>query len=229
MIRSEYLDVFDSLIKGGLSGGKWEIYSDFRRQAIYSEITASDMINMLDSRAQFTRFQLTYNCRNTRPIGEETSLISGFETPPFLPNKIEGIPVEYFFYGNQREEIKSLEKILKNLKKAGIPFRNITILSPHKFDGSIASKLDSNDYSIINLFDKAVLFPRRRKITFSTIHGFKGMENSYVIIVDIDSLSEDYQKCLLYIGMSRARVGLSLLISRESRDYYRELVRKSVV
>jgi len=69
LIRSEYLDVFDSLLKGGLAGGKWEMYCDFERQAIYANLTAAEMLQLLEERAAFARFRLKINCRNTRPIG----------------------------------------------------------------------------------------------------------------------------------------------------------------
>ena len=74
LIRSEYLDVFDSLIKGGFAGGTWAIFCDFHHQTIYGETTENTMLSELEQRtSQFTRFRLLTNCRNTRPIGEEVS------------------------------------------------------------------------------------------------------------------------------------------------------------
>lgn len=98
LILEEYLDVFDALLKGGIAGGKWEIFCDFEKQAIFSEYNALNMLKILEKRASFSRFKLSINCRNTKPVGEEIALVTGFEKPPFLPTNIEGNPVNYNFY-----------------------------------------------------------------------------------------------------------------------------------
>ena len=51
LITGENLDVFDALLKGGLSGGQWEIYGDFEKQAIFSDLTPTEMLDMLKQRA----------------------------------------------------------------------------------------------------------------------------------------------------------------------------------
>ena len=65
-------------------------------------------------------------------------------------------------------------------------------------------------------------------ITFSTIHGFKGLENSYIILTDINRINDDEFKSLLYVGMSRAKVGLIILMDERSRKDYNELLKKSL-
>lgn len=226
LIRGEYLDVFDALLKGGLSGGNWGIFCDFEKQAIYSEYSASEMLSMLEKRAAFTRFRLTINCRNTKPIGEEVSLISGFEKPPFLSADINGLPVEYHFYNNQDEEKKYLEEILLDLRNQKIKPENITILSPFVFQKSIASHIDKNRFWISDLSLSPQGFLKGDHITFSTIHGFKGLENSYIILADIIRLMDDDFKSLLYVGMSRAKVGLHVMLDSLLRKDYGQLIKK---
>ena len=65
LIRAEYLDVFDALLKGGLAGGKWQIFCDFERQAIYSELSSIQMLELIEQRSAFASFNLSINCRNT--------------------------------------------------------------------------------------------------------------------------------------------------------------------
>lgn len=224
LIRPEYLDVFDALLKGGLAGGNWEIYSDFERQAIYSEFTSSKMLEMLESRAVFTKFRLTVNCRNTKPIGEEIHLLSGFESSSFLPSKITGIPVEYYFYSNVEDEVVKIENILLKLRQQEIQPQNISILSPFKLRNSSVAKVSRGGFQILDLSEHSH-FPIAGAITFSTIHGFKGLENSYIVLTDIDKMGSDEFKSLLYIGMSRAKAGLILLIDQRARAEYNELLR----
>ena len=228
LIRPEYLDVFDCLLKGGLAGGNWEMYCDFEKQAIYSDDTASEMMVLLEERADFARFRLTTNCRNTRPIGKQTVLLSGFEIPPFLPTKIEGAPVDYYFYQDRADEIEKLSGLLGEWRRRKIPARSITILSPYKFESSCVAGLDRGIFRVLDLGS----YPRRLgasdQTTFCTIHSFKGLENSYIVLTDIDHLDDNEFRSLLYVGMSRARGKLSVFIHERARSVYNRLLEKSV-
>ena len=227
IIRPEYLDVFDAMLKGGLAGGKWQVFCDFERQAIYSEYSASEMLEMLESRAFYTKFRLTINCRNTRPIGEEINVLSGFKVPVYLLGKVEGIPVEYYFYRDSEDEVKQLESTLGKLRQQKIPAGNITILSPFRLENSCVANIDKAEFQITSLNEQTT-FPMSKVLTFSTIHGFKGLENSYIILTDINRINDDEFKSLLYVGMSRAKVGLVILMDERSRTDYNELLKKSL-
>lgn len=224
LIRPEYLDVFEALLKGGLAGGNWEIYCDFERQSIYSESSAQEMLQMLESRAAFARFRLTINCRNTKPIGEEIRLMSGFESAAFLPSKVAGVPVEYYFYSDVEEEAKKLESILLKLRQQKIPPQNVIILSPFRLRNSSVARVDRGTFQITDLTENP-RFPVAESVAFSTIQGFKGLENSCIILTDIDRISDDEFKSLLYVGMSRAKVRLIILIDDRARKEYNELLR----
>lgn len=240
LIRPEYLDVFDALVNGGLSGGEWEIYCDFERQAIYEKLTASEMLGMLESRANFVKFKLTVNCRNTRPIIEETALLSGFETIPSLKSRIEGPPVSYFFYSSLEDQVDKLTTIISDLLKQGIKGGNITILSPRRWENSCASRLNQQRLfkfyktGIDELSDKAEqlmlndISGGMGNLSFSTIQSFKGLENSYIILTDISRINDDEFKSILYVGMSRARIGLFVLIDERVRTEYDSLVKKGL-
>jgi hypothetical protein len=228
LIRTEYLDVFDSLVKGGLAGGNWEIYCDFERQAIYSILTIDQMLTMLAERASFTRFRLTINCRNTRPIGKQTALLSGFEVLPFLPTKVDGLPVDYHFYYNRADAVEKLTNLLLDFKQQTIPGRLITILSPHRLENSCVAALDKHIFKIDDLTENRGPFIASKHITFSTIHSFKGLENTYIILTDITRLNDPEFQSLLYVGMSRARAALTVLIHKQARKSYEQLLAKRI-
>ncbi|BFH11895.1 NERD domain-containing protein/DEAD/DEAH box helicase [Paenibacillus melissococcoides] len=228
LIRSEYLDIFDGLLKGGLSGGEWEIYCDFERQAIYSEFSADEMKQIIDSRASAVKFRLTVNCRNTKMIGEQTSILSGFDKPPFLPGNIDGLPVEYFFCNDAYEETTKVEGILRQLKLKKIPDRHITILSPYKFQNSCISVINKSAFDILDLTNLQGRKSSRESITFSTIQGFKGLENHYIILTGISRLNDDEFRSLLYVGMSRAKSGLYMMLDKRTESDYRRLIQRSI-
>jgi superfamily I DNA/RNA helicase len=57
-------------------------------------------------------------------------------------------------------------------------------------------------------------------IPFTSIHAFKGLESSAVIITDVDNLDDERSKALLYVGMSRARARLYMLMDEKCRRSY---------
>jgi len=229
LIRGEYLDVLDGLLKGGLAGGKWEIYCDFERQALYAEIDEKTMLEIINSRANYVIVKLTVNCRNTKNIGQETVLVSGFEKPPFKPGTIEGIPVEYHFYQDKKDQAEKIQGVLSRLKHQGISTKDISILSPFRYEESTVYYMDHGMYSIKNLSGDPDYFLSRRTHTFSTIHGFKGLENNHIIIIDINRLNDDEFRSILYVGMSRARVGLYVFVDERAKKDYRELIKSPAV
>jgi hypothetical protein len=226
LIRKEYLDLFDSMLKGGMSSGNWEIYGDFERQAIYSQLQKKEMFELLKTTSHFSNHVLKINCRNTKQIGEETSLISGFDKPPFLSDYLEGMPVEYHFYSNENQLKDMLENLLAELLRSNIPTNELILLSPRKFDNSIVSSIRS-----IPIKEIKTLFQVSQKnefFGFSTIQAFKGMESSYIVITDIEDLDSDFAKSLIYVGMSRAKYGLTIFISESAKNQYYQILSKNI-
>ncbi|GAB4286317.1 MAG: hypothetical protein Kow0098_01360 [Ignavibacteriaceae bacterium] len=226
LIREEYLDLFDALLKNGLNKGSWEIYGDFEQQAIFAQKSKTEMVELLKKRSNYSNFILKINCRNTKEIGEETSLISGFEKPPFLLDYLQGIPVEYVFYKDNSDQIKKLHNQIDKLLGSKLPYNDLVILSPKKFDNSCVVNIDG--YRIIDI-NKHQAFSVGDFLTFSTIQGFKGMECNYVIITDIDDLSTEKAMSLMYVAMSRARYGLILMVSEKVRNRYKEILSKRLI
>ena len=111
---------------------------------------------------------------------------------------------------NQKEK---LESVLDSLVKEGIPEKNITILSPVRRENSVVSLIKK--YSIRNYTDVSDRF-----ITFSTIQGFKGLENSVIILTDINTFDD---KKLMYVALSRPRSCLYVLESENAAGEYVKL------
>ena len=116
LIGSRRLSVIDLLIRGGLGGGRWCMFGDFTRQALYNRDTQGSRDPVMDLQAyggrvvdgtrqrglEFVKARLTRNCRNTRSIAEHTAMIAGFETPPFKTGAEVGIDVDYRYWGSSR-------------------------------------------------------------------------------------------------------------------------------
>lgn len=220
LIRDNYLNVLDMCLKKGLSRGKWTFFGDFTMQAIYAEgMTGASMIGMLEDYTSFVRFKLTINCRNTKPICEEIQTVTGFTPIDSLWTIINGPPVQYLTWSTMEEQCEKLDKLLQQLEDSHIHSESITILSPRKKENSVVSMLERNDI-------KDFRIPAGMGISFSTIQAYKGLENTVIILTDI----EDYaSEKLMYVGLSRARSGLYVLESDAAKREYDTLLLRRFV
>ena len=215
LIKDSYLEFFDACLKKGLSRGRWTMFGDFSRQAIYSDgISGDEMIEKLEDITAFIRFKLNVNCRNTRPICKEIETVTGFTAPGNLLTKVEGPPVHYITWSTMENQCKKLNALLKKLDDAHIKPEQITILSPRKRENSVVDMI--SDYVI-----KDFKIPIRKNISFCTIQGFKGLENTVIILTDIENFSADN---LMYVGLSRACTGLYILESEKAKHEYDDLL-----
>ena len=226
LIREEYLNLFDSMVKGGLANGNWEIYGDFERQAIFAQLSKEEMLLLISKNSQPPKFLLKINCRNTRQIGEETSIISGFEKPPFLLEHLEGIPVEYIFYKDETDQKNLLGEKLKKHFESGLPFNELIIVSSRKYENSCSNSFSG--FTIREIKNTSEIAAPQNFFGFATVQSYKGMESNYVIITDIEDLTSEVAKSLLYVGMSRAKYGLILLIAESMRKDYREILKSKL-
>lgn len=226
LIREEYLQLFDSMVNGGLGSGNWEIYGDFERQAIFAQLTRDEMFSLINKKSQPTKFLLKINCRNTKQIGEETSLISGFEKPPYLLEHLEGVPVQYIFYKDRSEQNELLVEQLQELSQIKLPLNELIIISTRKLENLSLNLI--NDFKIKEIKSNSEITANQNFVSFSTVQSYKGMESNYVVITDIEDITSEIAKSLLYVGMSRARYGLILMISEAMRNDYKEILRRKL-
>ena len=217
ILGTDSFEVLDSVLKGGLERGKWAIFGDFTRQAIYqTSARVDEIVEALEDRTSFIRFKLKINCRNTKFIGDEIRCITGFDSAAYIWSKVEGTPVEHRIFNSPEEQTQQLEELIKRLISDGIPAENITILSPYKRANSVVSEVSGikiKDYT--PRIDNAV--------SFSTIQAYKGLENTVIIMTDVESFEHEQ---LMYVGLSRARSGLFILESNSARKEYLNIQRR---
>ena len=217
LLNGDYLDVMDLVLRGGITRGKWSMFGDFVMQAIYRENgTPEDMKELLEKRTSFIKYKLKINCRNTKPIGEEIKYITGFDNSNYLWTKIDGPPVNYLTYKNDKEQKEKLESILEKLRRDKVDCDKITILSPVKRENSVVSLLSS-------IKVKDYYYEIKNSITFSTIQAFKGLENSVIILTDIDTFEHDK---IMYVGLSRARTALFIFETEKADKERKKLLER---
>ena len=232
IISAGNLPVLNHLVKGGLAGGRWALFGDFTRQAIYGnlgDLKGGEQVRelILEHCQMFPVVPLKINCRNTRQIGEETALLSGFDSPPYKLGQADGLPVDYRYWKNKKEEKEQLVKVIDKLSREGVDPSDIVILSPLRFKNSVIPEVAGEvDITIADIRD--IKGDADGCITYSTIHSFKGMESPVIVLTGITNFEDDKQKSLLYVGMSRARSHLVLVAKESLRKILPDLTRKKL-
>jgi hypothetical protein len=229
LIVAQYLDVLEMLLEGGLAGGRWVFFGDFERQAIYAEGLArgsEDLLGQLRNRAPHqTAFPLRTNCRNAENIAIAVELACRME-PCYgkILSTEAGSELVVQFYKDSDKQRKKLDRAINDARHR-FSSSQIAILSMKEDRASCASKLSQLD-------PDARLHPLRSRsqqvgsIPYTTIHAYKGLEAPAVILTDIDEFGGERMESLLYIGMSRARQHLCILMHESCRKGYEHAVRE---
>lgn len=220
MMSQELFDIIDTLIEGGLEAGQWWAFCDVNNQGAVFGAFDEGVLARLEKLGHI--YLLPTNRRNTKPIANETIMLTKPKVRAVA--NIDGIPVRYSWYDKRSNQSELLRKVMAGFLSEGIQASQITILSPRKYENSIAFGM--NDPSLIQLTTQNIAsFGVRNSVTFCSISAFKGLENDIIILTDIEGLETDWQKSVIYVGMSRARIGLHLLLSQSLQSVYQDNLR----
>jgi superfamily I DNA/RNA helicase len=228
-VRPQVLDLISAWLKGGIQAGRWAFFGDFHRQAIYGgTLPVAAQKFMIDKCGFHARASLRQNCRNTRRIGEETALLSGFDSPPYRMGQVDGTPVDYLEYTDADSQSNMLETALARIAgEPGIIGDDVVILSRYRFEQSAAAKLTDNSAFRIRSVDQSdIRVGKVPTFHFATAQAFKGMESKVVVLCDVDRIESDEDRSLLYVAMSRARSLLTVLLHVRTKAAVREAFRK---
>lgn len=214
LISPYYLEVFDLILKGGIKHGDWTMFGDFSNQAIYLN-NPNESLKLLTSYSHYTLFPtLKINCRNTKEIATQNTLLTGAEVPEFTSRNYSGNHVVCKYpIRTARGEV--LRGILHDIEKRGIPFHKVSLLSPKKFENSS----ESDDPYITRLITKG--------LKTSTIQGYKGLENMIIILHDFDEVTSEHMQRLLYIGISRAKHELYIVLDKSHEVTISKLIQEN--
>lgn len=192
ILRDEWLTVMDEALVDGLEEGCWRMFGDFSGQNIYGG----------DERIwqglPGARCDLRENCRNTPEIVEWMRVLQLVN--PFYEEvlRMQGGPLPAIHVVESGSEIETLEAELAKLSSDGIKLEDIVVLSPYR-DEATWQRLGN----VWASKSSPVGARRRHTIGLGTIHEFKGLESSAVILTDMDQdLAE--RRDLLYVGVTRA-------------------------
>ncbi|MBY5950122.1 ATP-binding domain-containing protein [Algoriphagus marincola] len=211
LMTESYLDVFDSMLKGGLSKGKWVLFGDFCNQLIYNN-NPNKVLDILSAKSSFVKVPpLKMNCRNSKKIVFYNHTTTGCEKQLSPEGMVDGEKVEHYFPVKSRQ-IEKVVEIITTILSKGIPESKISLLS---CKSSSYSQLLHND-EIKNWIEKGLVF--------STIHSYKGLQNSFVIATEFEELQSDHSTSLLYVAISRAKLKFYLVLDKGLENSFNQLL-----
>jgi DNA helicase IV len=161
---------------------------------------------------------LTENWRNTKNIFKAVNNYYQGEirTRPVGPS---GEIINPILLKKNENKIKKVDELIKYyLYEEGLRAEQIAILTGSKYG------LGSSEYCIHGSAFSKEIFPEKcvlaessnsNEIVFDSIKRFKGLERDVIILVELENLIEQQKFQELYIGLSRARMLLDIVIENE--------------
>lgn len=204
---------FDGLLDGELSGGTWRLFVD-PNQNLFAGGEAAG-IDPLEARA--VSYRLRRNCRNTRQIAIATSILSA--TPLSETMSAEGPDVVEAWYSDERTFQKETNRLLSAWLERGVDAADVVILAPRTLPHSMLSDVRL-PRPVVDVSSGAA--PQPGSFQFSTIQGFKGLEADVVLLTGFDDLDGHEAAALLYVGASRAKALLGLVLDERTKSQYAE-------
>jgi hypothetical protein len=155
------------------------------------------------------RYDLPENCRNLRRIHD---LVVRFYRSDrrIFSRASPGEKPEILVYRSEAELLDAVEKaVLRLTRDHKVSPRQMAVLTGHGKEKSAVWR--ARRFGGFTLADKAE--PAEGEIFWSTVHAFKGLERSVVVLAEIEPLSHAELDTILYVGCSRARVHLVVIAS----------------
>ena len=202
---------------GGLFEGRWQMFFDPNRQTNVAGRFEPEALDYLKATGA-SPAKLTRNCRNTVQIVTQTRLYTAAD----IGNPIagEGPSVSFPSLSEDEDPATALDEAIQRLVDEDISPGAITVLSPVDWHASSASRT--------RLARRGRLAPMDNShfsdwpvagITFAPIFAFKGMENSAVVLADLEYLADgELGINQLYVAMTRARAVLVAPINERTRE-----------
>jgi putative intracellular protease/amidase len=211
VLNMDALGCLDSILLGGLDGGRWSFFHDANNQSGLCGEYQPEAYEYLAGLGA-ARIPLRTNCRNSLPILERVQ--NSLHADVGMSAVGNGPAVREVTVASREDAAVALHREMQKLvTDEGFSPSDIVILSPKTYSQSCASIIPELAGVHITVLDS--YSPRgagNRAIGFAQIENFKGLESSVVWLVDMDAPSvESSLRSSHYVGMTRARALLGMI------------------
>ncbi len=223
ILNYNYIDTLDIVLNNGLKDGNWYMALD-PEQNLYN-IQFAEVYEYIKMEIRPTIKKLNDNCRNTKQISYQNELLTGIEQSK--NEVIYGHDVRNIKYKDNQEQRNEIKEIIKQLKSNGIDLNKIVILSKYKFENSVFKGENFlKDICKVKFIND---FMDGEGVTFSTIHSFKGLEASIIILCDVEELNKRSNQLLNYVAMSRSKELLYILLNENAYNQYEKHIMNKIL
>jgi len=213
LLLPTYIDFFECLLKDGLQNGRWMLFYD-PFQDIFNANAPEGRKRLMDGHP--IKWTLDLNCRNTRPVAVGVQILSGIHTGETL--HAGGPDIVHEWYRDAAHQKREVAKCVNKLLSDGVPPEDIILLSPRRqAESAVAGGLPGVPFSLVPY--NGPIAPSR-KIRFSSVDDYKGLESPVVIVTDITDLESDDAAALVYVGASRAKSLLCVFVDEKLKSAY---------
>lgn len=225
--NSSWLPLIDKSLVGGLRDGRWALFGDYSRQAIYTasdnELTSVNLQQEINGYGAYAvKIPLTLNCRNTKRIVEMTRALTSFDWASEKHLGPEGKRVDRYYYKNNEEQFDKIRLGINNLKNEKFNSNEVVLLwdamaGSYQFEESARSAgLDLHDWAMEETPSTA--------IKSASIQRFKGLEADAIIVCNLQGISDLEIQRKLYVAMTRARSRLILILPHHLKEKVDDLM-----
>ena len=214
----DIFEKFNSILKGGILNGKWIMFGDY-----FSKPYDSDWRKKFDEfKAKFRPVicKLSYNCRNPKSVAKLVGNVAQFESgyENYLNSSPDdGSDLNIYSCKSDEDAAAKIASVLESLLRDATPQNAIAVLSMKRGMPSLQKLLNSRIWG--GRFSKN---EEDQKITCSYVDDFKGLEQDFVLLCDVDDISTSEAKRLFYVGATRAKAGLFIFANPQTADFLLE-------
>lgn len=217
VLNGPIMNCLDLILAGGFRNGRWLLFLDTGVQSkVYAQMD-DNVLGQLRTHGP-AEFVLRDNYRNPKSVITELCEVTASEAP--ICRRSLQSSVDYRVFSDPRDEGRKLAALLVELIRDGVPPGSISILSAKARQDACVSRYPPDMGKRIYHLDDDPGHGPIDAISAESVSAFKGLENDVIILTDIppiDPLS-DWVRSILYVGMTRARSKLYMLVDQGYLD-----------
>lgn len=217
VLNGPIMNCLDLVLSGGFRSGRWLVFLDTNLQSkIYIRMD-EQVLEILRSYGP-SEFVMRDNYRNPKAVITELCGVTGADAP--VCRRALRSTVDYRVFVNDREEGQKLKALIIELMRDGVAPGSISILSGKTRDEACVTRHPPDvGQSICHIEDETGHCPIDA-ISAASVSAFKGLENDVIILTDVPQLDplSDWGRAVLYVGMTRARSKLFMLVDKDYLD-----------
>lgn len=226
LMNLDDLDRLDARLDRGLQDGRWRVFGDITNQVGVTGQFERDAWELLQAYAP-PAIPLTRNCRNTTNVVDVIRQATGADLG--VADAGSGPRVEWVKGDDEQAVAAALSERLDTLMDEEVPTSDIAILSFLDDPGlGVVGRLQSLRNFPISPLDPSSLGHYGTPVTAASIQDFKGLESSFVHLVDVPESFDDRALAHMYVGMSRARGQLWIGCTQASHGEVGKLMNKNL-